>query len=425
MQNVLIYNTFHSVSQLNFEGVKCWIPDSEDAQSSISYLKKEALFPSVFTEKNKFDSSDLTCLEVPRFSANKDKNKKLLLYAQSDTIATSFLSIYEELKKRNAEVLLVVPRGSSENAEVVFREKKLPFAFFETKMLKLFQPDAFVVFNDWTKEVHRIFAHCKKLKIPTVCIQESIIDFGDNKIKRMQWADNVLIQGVHTIKELKRKSYYVTGNPRYNYLSYSEEKKGALINSNFTYGIFEEVRDSWLSDIKKTLEDAEIPFFISQHPRDKGDISKYGEVLKSNAQKLPEMIQASNFVVTRFSSLVHEALCCYSPVIYYNPHGEGMQYDFEFNDSFLLYATNLKELELCVRKLKKLKVNQEEIRDYLNIHCLPYSSVASDNIANVLVSAHFQTSKITLKDRVYRVIYQRRVLGVLKTLKKILSSKNK
>ena len=92
-------------------------------------------------------------------------------------------------------------------------------------------------------------------------------------------------------------------------LAFPLEVKKALINSNFTYNIYEEEREKWLLDITQVLTEHNIDYSISQHPRDRGDLSCYGDkVLLSNSSSIVEQIAKSDIVITRFSSLIHESL---------------------------------------------------------------------------------------------------------------------
>ena len=151
-------------------------------------------------------------------------------------------------------------------------------------MLKEEKPDVMVFLNDWTKEVQRIIAHCRRLKIATVCIQESVIDFGDH-FKRMQHTDYAFVQGSQTAYDLHKNIVYITGNPRYENLNLLTErrKEKVIINCNFTYNIYEKIRYTWLDMISETLDNLRMDYLIIQHPRDMGDLTKYREFRKTNS----------------------------------------------------------------------------------------------------------------------------------------------
>lgn len=419
-EKILIYTTPHLRSEYSFNGVRCWVPKSEDARDIISYLRKKCN-KQLFIETILKEYSDERREEIFISLKRSDfRAKKIILYAQNDTLANSCAKVYAELIKQNVEVKLVVPAHSFERADDFFRKEQLPYDHFSVRLLKSFSPDVFMVGNDWTKEVHRVFSYCKQLKIPTVCLQESMLDFGDS-MRRMRFADDVLMQGIHSTTELYRGDYYITGNPRYSSGRTNDPGDVVLVNCNFTYNIFEHERDNWLGGIQNVLSKYNLPYNIVQHPRDTGKIDSYGTIVRTNSETLPPLIKKSKFVITRFSSMVHEALAQNIPVVYYNPHGERMKYDFGFNDTFLRYARNQEELEKNVVYFKTYLPVKDDIASYLSIHCIPKDGSAAENIAFLLVNNHFSVSALKIKDLIYRVLYYPTILNKIKKIKRLLS----
>ncbi|MCC6154726.1 MAG: hypothetical protein IT367_13250, partial [Candidatus Hydrogenedentes bacterium] len=68
----------------------------------------------------------------------------------------------------------------------------------------------------------------------------------------------------------------------------------------------------------------------------------------SNAYVVHEQLKASTIVITRFSSLAHEALLMGRHVIYYNPHGEKMRYLNEDATGLLMKAYTKEELARAI-----------------------------------------------------------------------------
>ena len=99
----------------------------------------------------------------------------------------------------------------------------------------------------------------------------------------MQYADYAFVLGEEMKKYLVRDNVIVTGNPKFDVLQKFEypEKPVVMINCNFTYNIFEDIRSQWVSDVVEACNALDIPFFISQHPRDKGEFPEEWEVIKS------------------------------------------------------------------------------------------------------------------------------------------------
>lgn len=180
----------------------------------------------------------------------------------------------------------------------------------------------------------------------------------------------------------------------------------ALINSNFTYGIFENKRDGWIDDITSCLNQFDIKFNISQHPRDKGDLSRYSDhLIQSNSQSINNQIMDSDLVITRFSSLIHEAILMGRKVIYYNCHNEEMKYDFRFNNKFLFICNSKQELFEVLKQLKfdPIEITKQEYNDYVCNHCVPTKINVLDNI-NFLVNSKIN-DRIKVKwNNYYKII---------------------
>lgn len=392
-----------------------WFPLNDDINTVLKYIRNHHKEAVHFLMENSFQPYIKTITDVQFFEPlqlEEKPVKKILFFAQSDTLAHSCWLMGERLKNQ-LQVLYTVPKLKKERSDVFFSQKGIPYTEFSAKTLRTFRPDAVVLLNDWSKQPQWLISLCRLHKIPVICMQESVIDFGD-RFKRMQWADEVMIQGTQTLFDLKREVYYLTGNPRYESLSllHSNERDSILINSNFTYGIFEEVRNSWIHDIAECAEKLETPYFISQHPRDKGDISAYRQVIRSSSMQVADQLTKARCVVTRFSSLIHEALVAGIPVVYYNPHGEKMQYDFGFNHEFLLLATNKHELEIALRKVISFS-NREKIQDYLVNHCIQKENKPLENILQLFTHLKFKSQAFSIKDAWKLIIYHPSLLRLI------------
>ncbi len=398
-----------------------WVPDSEDFSYYLSYYQRygssgveverrllKHLPPSV---------SDITPFDFPPVPARfSDDPRPIVLYAQSDTLADSSARIYRALSS-DIPLLLFYPAYKDEGAAAFFSEAQLPALRFSIKNLKNAKPRLLVLFNDWAKEAQWVIAIGRRFKVPTVCIQESMTDFG-GKVGRMRHADHVFVQGIQSVLDLKRKHYYLTGNPRYRIrrpaVSQAPPTRPlkALVNCNFTYGIHEEVRDAWLEDVIDVLDKYKIDFFISQHPRDTGDLRQYGEkVIASRSASITEQIAKTDVIITRFSSLIHEGILQGKKVIYYNPHGEKMRYAFRFNHHFLFYCGNKKQLT------EALQTIQQQPKVYDNVpyciqHCVPYYTAVTDNLKRIFTEERFAPSPLTFKDTIRMLLYAPPILKV-------------
>jgi hypothetical protein len=225
------------------------------------------------------------------------------------------------------DVLFKLIPGGREGAEQALREQNLAVDFLRPDGIEASM--AFVVANDWGPLERYWTGMYRRRGRPSICLQESVIHFGDSS-RRMEWCDYPLVQGPHSILPLRRQLVFLTGNPRYQDLRPTprEVRKLALVNSNFTYGLHEGVRAQWIDDVVSACREAGYEYLISQHPRDRGDLTGYNRV-SSHAGAVHGQLRAHAVLITRFSSLIHEAIALGRPVIYYNPHGEDMHYDFE------------------------------------------------------------------------------------------------
>lgn len=415
MKKIRFYNTFHSFDSDNVTYV--WVPLSVDFKvyldyflkynDSFSFVEVEDVFEEYVANNQKISFFQITN------KLESNKNKTIVLYAQSDTLANSCYNIYKNVK--GFHFVLMYPSYYDEGAKQFFDTHEVESIEFSVKRLRKLKPDLFIMLNDWSKTAKRVVNICRFYHIPNVCLQESIIDFGDH-FKRMEYADNVFVQGIQTVFDLKRKSYFLTGNPRYEVeINQKSKDLKVLINSNFTYGIFEDIRDQWLDDIVSVLTKNNIDFKISQHPRDMGDLSRFGDkVLESNSKRVSQQIEMSDVIITRFSSLIHESVLKGKNVVYYNPHNEKMNYNFRFNESFLSLCKNTDELNSYFSHLPLS--DQEEINDYITNHITPMHSKVNQNLSELFENYKFRNhNKVNF---IHLFLYLPFVLKLAKKVKK-------
>jgi hypothetical protein len=397
----VFYNTLNgNLPQIaDSEQTVCvWLPKDRFTEAAISHVIANAAdnIEQVFVEEGFEFQKMASAPPLNHFHISPDlpkgRIKKIAFFAANDTIAKSFVNVINKCKE-HFDLSLYIPVATNENAGAVFESNGLAYKKFSFSDLLKQKIDVLIFGNDWTKEAKYIIAKCRKPKIKTLCIQESVIDFGDPSAKRMRWADFALIQGAQTVLELDRKHYFVTGNPRYENIELSglPEAHKAFINCNFTYNIHERIRNWWLTDIIKSLDEAGVEYLISQHPRDRGDLHSFKNVYRSNAQIVHQQLRQCSFVITRFSSLIHEALCMGRKVIYYNPHSESMKYDFGFDNNLLFCCRNRQELSTSISSITNSKATTyEEFGKYLGKHCILLSSKPSDIITKVLMESNLQ-----------------------------------
>jgi hypothetical protein len=281
-------------------------------------------------------------------SAREARNPfRVCVLPSNDTHVFLFNPVIEHLS--HASVRVLAEKG--EAAEHSLKQLGVPFSELDLSEGAIQPFDILISANDWGPlelNVHKAF---QKIGKPTACLQESVIRFND-VVHRMEWANFPLLQGLHFLDLLPRDVVFLTGNPRYEALSPSElpAQERVLINSNFTYGIFESIRAAWIEDAVNACKSASVDYLIAQHPRDRGELNDYN-VVPSSAAVIHQLIRGSSVLISRFSSLIHEALALGRPVVYFNPHGEQMDSSLAPDGEHIFLARDKKELREALSRL--------------------------------------------------------------------------
>ena len=366
-------------------------------------------------------------------------NGPVLFCPSNDTHTKLFEPIAKHLS--DARFLLFDQRVG-ENARQMLESLGLKYEVGGAERLSDIRPSAIVVGNDWYQKVWDLFEKAYRMKIPTVCLQEGAVDFDTSR--RMQWCDYPLIQGPIALEYLPQKIYFLTGNPRFDHLKPSSppKKTTVMVNCNFTYGVHEEARESWISDVVKACKELQVDFFISQHPRDPGEFPHY-PVRKSNAGVVHAHIADCSILVTRSSALVYEAMLSGRQVIYYNPHGEEMRLFNEDATGGIYksynYATLVESLHKAIQPMSPEQ--QEAHRLFLEWHCGENDGLAARRCASALAHisniGHPRTGRNILdwykywkarnirdnraRPKGYKAVVRRRLLAVKRKVSRILN----
>lgn len=309
-------------------------------------------------------------IEVFEGRTSSERSSKLVFFASSDTIVYLFKNILSKLSIRSYSFFFKrYERAPEANDSLKLTGQQINFC-----IPKMATTPLLVLGNDWGLIEQKLNYASLRKKLNTVCIQESVIDFTESQ-GRMRHCSFPIFQGLATLKNINLDNLIcaVIGNPRYEDLrSVDAEKVKAqtiLINVNFTYDVHEDAREGFVHDILNVANDLKLPYIISQHPRDTGDFQGYN-LLRTNAGTVHDELKKAGVLVTRFSSLIHESLCLGVPVIYYNPHGESIFYDFEPDNCILHYATSVEELRDAIIKCENLQVDDfnANVQKYLRRH---------------------------------------------------------
>jgi glycosyltransferase involved in cell wall biosynthesis len=276
------------------------------------------------------------------------------------------------LAKALEKSCFMVISEKNERADFCLENLGEKFLVYKSGILEQINPDVIVFGCDWAKFERQVIREAKALGIQTVCIQEGCLNFADEH-SRMLHADYAFLQGPVMRKYIRKENnVFVTGNPKYDSLHEMPlpDKPMVMINSNFTYGIFEDARDQWVRDVAETCKNLGLDFFISQHPRDKGVFPSEYKIVKSDAFKLHQQLEKTSILVSRFSTVIYEAAAMGREVVYYNPHHEPFRIFTEDNTGGIWHANNPSELvSAIILATRNLGKNRENRNKFLSQHC--------------------------------------------------------
>lgn len=234
--------------------------------------------------------------------------------------------------------------------------------------------------------------------IPTIALVEGVQDFLDRDTfmlrKPYRHAHHILLAGEHDRKYFPpTANTRVVGVPRlFNLLlepvSFPATPQ-AIINANFSYGVFSDISQAWVASAVEGCIRAGITYVISQHPADAGDYSAFN-VAKEDIYTL---IRNGSIVITRFGSTLIEALALGKPVVYHNPHNEEVDC---FKDSLGAYSisSNTEELsKSLLRELSRARTVRHDANKFLRLHTnydscnpQPQSPIVADALMDILNS---------------------------------------
>lgn len=343
--------SFNDLRAVWYDGTSDTIEGFADVLAPSVLIAQEDVIDTI-TDKTRYKGKILRANTVLKKTHTQESlnGKSLAIFPSNDTHVYLMQDIVDNLKG-TTNVTIYTSKLKQENAPKELDNLGLNYRNFTPSEDISRNHDGLLLANDWGTEERLLARQFQKQGKPVICLQESVIHFDDYQ-HRMEWCDFPLIQGVYTLKNLRREVAFLTGNPRYERLSPTghSDAKRVLINCNFTYGIYEAVRSQWLEDIVSILSEFQSEYCIAQHPRDTGNLEGYSTI-DSSAGIIHTLLQESAMLITRFSSLIHESLALGRPVIYYNPHQENMFHDFAPDGKHLLLANSKVELRNAIQTL--------------------------------------------------------------------------
>jgi len=287
--------------------------------------------------------------------------------------------ILPALKERGISAAIVDLSGHYRDEGVRAKAKELGLEIigFGNLTLGEYRPKLLVSFNDWDPIVRSIFFAAQQAGITTAAIVEGIQDYDDVDVGRIRraykMAEHVLLPGEFDKKYFKesKQKLHVVGLPRIQELcaktfpapSGERSRKTVLINSNFSYGVLEDARDSWVEKAVRAARSAGMTPVITRHPADKG--TTFPELVTDKS--FYDAVIESDVVVQRFASGILEALAMKRPVVYFNPHNEKVD-KFKFPEGAYHIANSEDELAALLKSGKAFEFHEDKVMAFLNHH---------------------------------------------------------
>ncbi|MDM7860140.1 methyltransferase domain-containing protein [Alteromonas sp. ASW11-36] len=278
-----------------------------------------------------YDTASFQYIAVSDFeallNASNDYDVLLLPFNRSNVTDMSLLS--RSLSKINIRSAIIDIGGGPESDVTHGYQQNSDIPRVRRDALANVNRRCVVASIDWEQAFGRPFIQSERERgILTIGMVDGIEDFEDTDYSydrnAYQTVEYVMTMGSDDLKFLTNKAdkCTVVGLPKlfamYHRPVDEPDTPRVMLNVNFTYGSFEEARDGWVSQAIAACDQAGADFIISQHPADKGELPAD----KVSTTSVYKTIAESSLVITRFSTVLIEALALGKPVIYFNPHGE-------------------------------------------------------------------------------------------------------
>lgn len=331
---------------------------------------------SIVDEVSRLLGRSVSSISVPR--ARAPKAGPVLFIPENDTQVIMFRPLLDLVGDC---VVMPLYRSEVEAADVTLDRLGVPYAVWTKGTIATLRPSVVVFAVDWGPAYWDIIDECRANDVPTMCLQEGCLDFGPS-MQRMEFVDYPILQGPRPMEYIRQDSFFLAGNPRFDTIQPLplRERPLVLVNCNFTYDVFEEARDAWVGDVVDACRSQGVEFFISQHPRDTGDLTGL-PVRPSRAAVIHEHLRDSTVIISRFSTIIYEALLMGRKAIYFNPHGEKMWLFNDDDTGGLPKAFDRAELKSSLSAVLSGKVSADRERDFLEWHCGSLDRTAAQRCA--------------------------------------------
>lgn len=233
---------------------------------------------------------------------------------------------------------LVHPRDAADVVDEMGSSQQTLYAWPD-QLATLPQFDTVVVMNDWgyTKDLIELAAERDR---PSFAKIEGVQDFLDQDTGRWRYAyqraSHVLCQGLNDVEAIRPSTTHLVGSTRLERIFLSPEREFSatrqiVANSNFTYGVLTDVRETWLKSVATATDNLRGDLLVSQHHADRNLSEPYPIADRPMKHLLGT---TADVLVSRFSTVGFEAMARGVPFVYHNPHGEIVPTFVEPNGAF-------------------------------------------------------------------------------------------
>ena len=333
---------------------------------------------------------------------------KVIFFCEVDYHIRSAAAIVRELMQRGIASIIVDASRSTcftSNRPLPVEEERL---YADLDILRVnvaeklpFATDAsaFVFMNDLTYTRRLIFENFG-FGVPTFGFYEGINDDWniDRKALRCPYrsTDYLLLPGIYQKGFYQDRACRVVGLPNVrNRLAEKvipPEESMAVINVNFTYKVLEERRADFVESAVRACGELGLKYVISQHPADKGDLSRFNV----GSESIYDLLTRSSILISRFSTTMLEALAMGRPVVYHNPIDERVP---KFSQPLGAFSKShsVDSLKRAITHELGLVTQGVKIRQraslFLHFHCNTAAehepdSLAANAIAEVVTAGH-------------------------------------
>ena len=264
---------------------------------------------------------------------------RIVFICQVDYQLRNAAEFARELRKRGHPCVILDNSGFASGGLRRLHPQELRI-FWRTEYIRIAKPPygrdwlsaarLVVVFNDFNDDFREALEYRYRLGLSAVCMIEGISDFlrVDFKTPRhlpYRRCDHVFLAGEADRKYFSDREVHLVGLPIVEKLAKKEPtfpaRPLAALNVNFTYGVLEDSRGTFIELAQSAFVEAGFDWQITQHPADRGTLNRFPVSKKTQY----ELIDECTVFVSRFATGILEALASGKPAIYFNPHREKVE----------------------------------------------------------------------------------------------------